>query len=49
MQEAAFCEQALEHGEVGLSRLPLQRCCPDDIDRLPTFGLVVTRAPAAPR
>ncbi|HLT43939.1 MAG TPA: UbiD family decarboxylase, partial [Luteimonas sp.] len=43
--EAAFCEQVFEGPDVDLSRLPIQRCWPEDVDRLLTFGLVVTRGP----
>lgn len=41
--QAAFCEQVLEKEEIDLARLPIQRCWPEDVDRLITFGLVVTR------
>lgn len=40
---AAFNEQVLEGGDVDLGRLPIQRCWPEDVDRLITFGLVITR------
>src|SRR5690606_21163794 len=43
--EAAFCEQTFERDDIDLSRLPIQRCWPGDVDRLLTFGLVVTRGP----
>ncbi len=47
--EAAFCEQVLEKDEIDLRRLPIQRCWPEDIDRLITFGLVITRGTRQPR
>ena len=43
MSEAAFCEQVLEGEDVDLGLLPIQRCWPDDVGKLITFGLVVTR------
>ncbi len=43
VHEAAFGEQILTGDEVDLSRLPIQRCWPGDIDRLITFGMVITR------
>ncbi len=49
VQAAAFCEQVLEHDEVDLPRLPLQHCWPEDVGRLLTFGLVVTRGPQRKR
>src|SRR5690606_36129977 len=49
VQAAAFCEQVFEHDEVDLLRLPLQRCWPEDVGRLLTFGLVVTRGPQRKR
>ena len=42
-REAAFCEDVCEGTDVDLGRLPIQRCWPGDIDKLITFGLVVTR------
>ena len=42
-REAAFCEDVSEGTDVDLGRLPIQRCWPGDIDKLITFGLVVTR------
>lgn len=41
--EAAFGEDVVEGDDIDLGRLPLQRCWPGDVDRLITFGLVVTR------
>lgn len=41
--EAAFSEIVLEGEDIDLSTLPIQRCWPDDIARLITFGLVITR------
>lgn len=43
VEEAEFNDIVLEGEEVDLSRLPIQRCWPEDIDRLITFGLVITR------
>ncbi|WP_454830977.1 UbiD family decarboxylase [Pseudoxanthomonas wuyuanensis] len=41
--EAAFCEQVLEKDDIDIRRLPLQRCWPEDVERLLTFGMVITR------
>jgi 4-hydroxy-3-polyprenylbenzoate decarboxylase len=41
--DAAFNEEVLEGSDIDLARLPIQRCWPEDVDRLITFGLVVTR------
>ncbi|MCW4454716.1 UbiD family decarboxylase [Flavobacterium sp. MXW15] len=41
--EAAFNELVLERDDIDLARLPIQHCWPEDIDRLITFGMVVTR------
>lgn len=41
--DAAFNEQVLEEDDVDLSCLPIQRCWPEDVGRLITFGLVITR------
>ncbi|ASR42477.1 3-octaprenyl-4-hydroxybenzoate decarboxylase [Xanthomonas citri pv. mangiferaeindicae] len=43
VEEAAFCEEVVHGGDIDLARLPIQRCWPGDVDRLITFGLVVTR------
>jgi 4-hydroxy-3-polyprenylbenzoate decarboxylase len=40
---AAFDEVVLEGDDVDLHRLPIQHCWPDDVGRLLSFGLVVTR------
>ena len=40
---AAFNQQVREGDEVDLGVLPIQRCWPDDVAPLITFGLVVTR------
>lgn len=47
--DAPFCEEVIEGRDIDLSRLPIQRCWPEDIDRLITFGLVVTRGTRQPR
>ncbi|GAA5070135.1 UbiD family decarboxylase [Lysobacter panacisoli] len=47
--DAAFNEEVLEGEAVDLRRLPIQRCWPEDIDRLITFGLVITRGTRQPR
>lgn len=49
VNDAAFCEQVFEGEDVDLGRLPIQRCWPGDIDKLITFGLVVTRGTRQPR
>ncbi len=49
VRDAAFEEEILEGDAVDLARLPIQRCWPGDIDRLITFGLVVTRGTRQPR
>ncbi len=41
--DAAFNEQVLEEDDIDLSCLPIQRCWPEDVGRLITFGLVITR------
>ncbi len=46
---AGFEHLVLEHGDVDLNRLPVQRCWPEDIGRLITFGLVITRGPRQTR
>lgn len=42
-RDAAFCEVVREGADVDLAELPIQRCWPGDVDKLITFGLVVTR------
>jgi 4-hydroxy-3-polyprenylbenzoate decarboxylase len=42
-------EIVLEGDEVDLSRLPIQRCWPEDVAPLITWGLTVTRGPEKPR
>ncbi len=49
VEDAAFLDEVLAGDEVDLGRLPIQRCWPGDVDRLITFGLVVTRGPRQPR
>ncbi len=49
VDDAAFQEEVLEGDNIDLARLPIQHCWPNDIDRLLTFGLVVTRGPRQPR
>jgi len=49
VDDAAFNEQVFEGEDVDLARLPIQRCWPEDVDRLVTFGLVVTRGTRQPR
>jgi len=49
VRDAAFCEQVLEGDDIDLGCLPIQRCWPGDIDKLITFGLVVTRGTRQPR
>lgn len=41
--DAPFNEEVLEGADIDLRRLPIQRCWPEDVDRLITFGLVITR------
>ncbi len=43
VHEAAFCENVFAGDEVNLECLPIQRCWPEDVARLITFGLVITR------
>src|SRR5699024_510184 len=46
----APCQQTvIEAADVDLNQLPLQRCWPDDIAPLLTWGLVITRGPNARR
>ncbi len=47
--EPACQEVVIEHGDVDLARLPIQRCWPEDAGKLITFGLVVTRGPLKER
>ena len=49
VREAAFQHETLEGDDVDLSRLPIQRCWPEDAARLITLGLVVTRGTRKPR
>ncbi len=42
-REAAFEEVTLSGEDIDLSRLPIQRCWPEDVGKLITFGLVITR------
>lgn len=46
---AAFNETVLRGDEVDLGLLPIQRCWPEDVGKLITFGLVVTRGTRQPR
>jgi 4-hydroxy-3-polyprenylbenzoate decarboxylase len=45
VSRAAFEEIVLDGDDIDLARLPIQHCWPDDVDRLLTLGLVVTRGP----
>ncbi|HET6434849.1 MAG TPA: UbiD family decarboxylase, partial [Xanthomonadaceae bacterium] len=47
--DAAFLDETVEGGDVDLSRLPIQRCWPEDAGPLITLGLVITRGPRKPR
>ncbi|GAB1407253.1 4-hydroxy-3-polyprenylbenzoate decarboxylase [Thermomonas brevis] len=49
VREAAFQHETLEGDDVDLSRLPIQRCWPEDAARLITLGMVVTRGTRKPR
>lgn len=49
VREAAFQHETLEGADVDLSRLPIQRCWPEDAAKLITLGLVVTRGTRKPR
>ncbi|MGY0558646.1 MULTISPECIES: UbiD family decarboxylase [unclassified Lysobacter] len=49
VREAAFEHETLEGEDIDLSRLPVQRCWPDDAARLITLGLVITRGTRKPR
>lgn len=48
-REAAFQHQVLEGEDIDLGMLPIQRCWPEDVSRLITFGLVITRGPRQQR
>ena len=46
LEEHPDCQQVvLEGDDVDLGRLPVQRCWPDDVAPLITFGLVITKGP----
>lgn len=49
VKEAEFLYEVLEGGAIDLDRLPIQRCWPGDVDKLITFGLVITRGTRQPR
>lgn len=49
MRDAAFEHEVLESDDVDLGRLPIQRCWPQDVARLITMGLVITRGTRKPR
>ena len=49
VDDVAFNEHVLEGDDIDLGRLPIQRCWPGDVDRLITFGLVITRGTHQPR
>ncbi len=49
MREAAFEHETLTGDAIDLARLPIQRCWPEDVGKLITFGLVITRGTAKPR
>jgi 4-hydroxy-3-polyprenylbenzoate decarboxylase len=49
VREAAFEHETLHGNEIDLARLPIQHCWPDDVGKLITFGLVITRGTAKPR
>lgn len=49
VDDAAFNEHVLEGDDIDLGQLPIQRCWPEDVDRLITFGLVITRGTRQPR
>ncbi len=46
---APFQEHTLGGGQIDLAHLPIQRCWPEDVARLITLGLVVTRGPRKER
>jgi 4-hydroxy-3-polyprenylbenzoate decarboxylase len=49
VREAAFEHETLQGADIDLSRLPIQRCWPEDAARLITLGLVITRGTGKPR
>lgn len=49
MREAAFEHEILTGDGIDLARLPIQRCWPEDVGKLITFGLVITRGTAKAR
>ena len=49
VRDAPFEHEVVEGEDIDLSRLPIQKCWPGDVDRLLTFGLVITRGPRQPR
>jgi 4-hydroxy-3-polyprenylbenzoate decarboxylase len=49
VEQAAFNEQVVEEADIDLARLPIQRCWPQDVGRLLTLGLVITRGPSKRR
>jgi 4-hydroxy-3-polyprenylbenzoate decarboxylase len=49
VREAAFEHETLRGADIDLSRLPIQRCWPEDAARLITLGLVITRGTRKPR
>jgi len=49
VDDAAFRDEVIEGDDIDLSCLPIQHCWPDDVGRLLTFGLVITRGPRQPR
>ena len=49
MREAAFEYETAHGDDIDLARLPIQRCWPEDVGKLITFGLVVTRGTRQPR
>ena len=49
LARAPFQDNTLGGGQIDLARLPIQRCWPEDVARLITLGLVVTRGPRKAR
>ncbi|MHB1828874.1 MAG: UbiD family decarboxylase [Steroidobacteraceae bacterium] len=49
LPRAPFQEHTLGGTEIDLTRLPIQRCWPEDAARLITLGLVITRGPRKAR
>ncbi len=45
LDTAPWREHAIEGPDVDLASLPIQRCWPEDVGRLITFGLTITRGP----